>query len=166
MSYLVQPANKYTFKMPRVKKWVQRHCKGNILNLFAGKTKLHANEVRVDIDPAVNPDYCCDAHDFVRTWNGKKFDTVILDPPYNVRKAREKYNGNWIGSFTKIKDILPNIINNGGIVIIFGYDTTGMGKKRGFKKIEILVINHCGDFNDTLALVEQKINQTKITEFE
>lgn len=157
MTYLKQPPNKYTFKMPRVKKWVEKNCQGYTLNLFAGKILLDANEFRVDIDKEMPADHYGDAFEFVETWKGKKFDTIILDPPYNLRKSREKYDGRWIGSLTKIKNILHEIMNDRCIVISFGYDTTGMAKSRGFEKLEVLVICHSGDHNDSLAVVERKL---------
>ena len=90
-----------------------------------------------------------------------KFDTIILDPPYNVRKAREKYGGRYIGSFTKIKNELHRVLKESSIVITFGYDTVGMAKKRGFEKIGICLVCHNGDHNDTLCLVE-KHNEYKL----
>ena len=65
--------------------------------------------------------------------------------------------GVYTSELRKIKTILPDIINNKGRVLSYGYDTTGMGKNRGFKKIAICVVNHVGDHNDTLCLVEEKI---------
>ena len=48
-------------------------------------------------------------------------------------------------------------MNDGCIVISYGYDTVGMSKSRGFKKIGVCVVCHNGDHNDTLCLVEQLI---------
>jgi tRNA G10 N-methylase Trm11 len=128
-----------------------------VLNLFAGTTKLNVDEFRVDIDTTTNPDYCGDAHKFVEDCETARFDTIILDPPYNLRKAREKYGGRFIGLFTKTKNILPRILKTGGIVITLGYDTVGMSQSRGFEKFAICVICHNGDHNDTLCVVERKI---------
>lgn len=157
MCYLSQPPKRYTFEQPKLKEWVERHCQGRTLNLFAGTTRLNINEFRVDLDPTVNPDYCGDAFEFVRTCRPNSFDTVLLDPPYNLRKAREKYGGRYIGLFTKIKDILPRIIRPNGMVIILGYDTVGMSRSRGFEKTAVCVICHNGDHNDTLCVVERKL---------
>jgi len=158
-TYLTQPANRYTFKQPRLRKWVEDHCEGKVLNLFAGKVKLNVNEIRVDIDPEADADYYIDAYDFVYTCvtDGIKFDTIVLDPPYNLRKSREKYEGRCIGSFTKIKDLLSNILTDNGVIITLGYDTVGMSKSRGFSKEAICIVCHNGDHNDTLCLKERKI---------
>jgi hypothetical protein len=158
-TYLMQPPNKYTFKQPRLKKWVEDNCEGEVLNLFAGIVLLNVKETRVDIDETTNPDFCMDAYDFVLYCieNNIKFDTILLDPPYNLRKSREKYEGRYIGSLTKIKNLLPNILNDNGVIIALGYDTVGMGKRRGFKKEAICLICHSGDHNDTLCLKERKL---------
>lgn len=158
-TYLAQPPKRYTFQQPKLKEWIEKYCKGNVLNLFAGIVKLNVNEIRVDIDKNVSADYCMDAYDFVNMAIEKdmKFDTIVLDPPYNLRKSREKYGGRYIGSFTKIKEKLPLILSEKGIVITLGYDSVGMARCRGFEKIAICLICHNGDHNDTICLVERKL---------
>ncbi len=157
-TYLNQPPKKYTFQQPALKAWVEMNCSGKVLNLFAGKVKLNVNEDRVDIDKKVPADYYMDAFAFVSMAlrRGMKYDTIILDPPYNLRKSREKYGGRCIGSFTKIKNAITQILNKGGIVITLGYDTVGMSKCRGFTKVAICIVCHNGDHNDTLCLKEER----------
>jgi len=91
--YINQPPKRYTFEQPKLKRLVESYCKPVVLNLFAGKVRLDVDEVRVDLDVSTQPDFNADAFDFVSGWEGSKFQTVILDPPYNLRKAREKYQG-------------------------------------------------------------------------
>jgi len=153
--YLAQPPKKWTFEQPKLKLWCEKWCKGKVLNLFAGKTKMNCNEFRVDIVDDYAPDYIGDAYEFV-TNTKMKFDTIIIDPPYNLRKSREKYKGKYIGSLTKLKNELTRILNNNGRVISFGYDSVGMAKCRGFEKIAIALVCHNGDHNDTICLVEAK----------
>ncbi len=155
--YLKQPPKKWTFEQPKLKKWVESWCKGKVLNLFAGKTKLNVDELRVDLGGEFYPDYQIGAEEFVKTWKGNKFDTIVLDPPYNLRKSREKYNGIYIGSFTKIKKLLSPMLNDNGIIITLGYDSVGMGK--GFEKIAICLVCHSGDHNDTIVTIERKVNR-------
>lgn len=164
-TYLTQPPKRYTFEQPQLLAWVRKWCDrgfgSTVLNLFAGKVPLRTltiNEYRVDIDPTCVADYHGDAYEFVRDTK-TKFDVVVLDPPYNIRKAREKYESRWIGKLTKIKNILPNILNKNGRVISLGYDTVGMSKSRGFKKIAICLVCHGGDHNDTIGLVEEVITK-------
>jgi hypothetical protein len=154
-TYISQPPKCYTFEQPQVKKWVENHCQGKVLNLFAGKVKLDVNEIRNDIDTSMDCDYHKDAYDLICQIKDK-FDTIILDPPYSLRKSREKYGDRYIGSFTKIKNKLYSILNENGIIITFGYDSVGMSKSRGFEKKAILLICHNGDHDDTIGLVENK----------
>ena len=144
--------------MTDVKRYVEQWCKGKVLNLFAGKILLNVDEIRVDINSDMNADYYMDALEFVQTYE-YKFDTIILDPPYNLRKAREKYKGQWVGSLTLIKNNLPQILKPDSRIISFGYDTVGMSWKRGCKKIAIGLVCHNGDHNDTIILVEEFAQQ-------
>jgi hypothetical protein len=152
-TYLAQPPRRYTFEQPQLKLWTEKWCKGKVLNLFAGTTKLNVDEFRVDIDKNCPADWYGDAYEFVTTTD-LRFDTIVFDPPYNLRKAREKYGGRYIGLATKIKNKLPKILNQNGRIISFGYDTVGMSKSRGFNKIAICLVCHNGDHQDTLCLVE------------
>ena len=151
---MYQPPKKYTFEQPQLRTWVEGQCKGKVLNLFAGKTKLNIDEFRVDIDPLVSPNYCGDAFDFVMKTE-LRFDTIILDPPWSIRKSREKYEGRIVGSFTKIKNNLRRILNDGGRVITVGYSSTGMSKSRGFTKTALCIICHNGDHDDAYAVAEE-----------
>ena len=170
--YMLQPPRRYTFEQPKLKFWVEKWCKENVLNLFAGKVKLDVMEIRNDIDKNMPSNFHMDAYEFIEywyknfiqinaNWKSNLFDTVILDPPYNIRKAREKYEKGYVGLFTKIKDILPKILTKDARVISFGYDTVGMSQARGFKKIAICIVCHGGDHNDTLVVVEDRISNLK-----
>lgn len=188
LTYMMQPPKRWTFAQPRLRKWVEQHCVGHVLNLFAGKTTLNVYETRVDINPDMNRiEFPMDAYTFVREWiklldpamgmgnyrllcesanssnpiRPEKFDTVILDPPYSIRKGREKYGGKYIGRLTRIKNLLPQILSEQGRIISLGYDSVGMSASRGFRKLALCVVCHSGDHNDTLCLVEEKIPEPK-----
>lgn len=154
-TYLAQPPKKFTFEQPKLREWCKKWCSGKVLNLFAGKTKLNVDEFRVDCNKEMLADWYGDALEFVKTTD-LKFDTIVLDPPYNLRKSREIYQGKYIGSFTKIKNELNRILNPNGKIITFGYDSVGMSKSRGFKKIAICLVCHNGDHNDTICIVEKQ----------
>lgn len=160
-TYITQPPSRYTFKQPKLKQWVEKWCIGKTLNLFCGKVFLDIDEIRNDIDEDMPAHYHMDAFEFVTSWDKCKFKTIILDPPYNIRKAREKYHSKWIGKLTQVKGTLLNIIEPGARIISLGYDTVGMGYQRGFKKLAICLVCHNGDHNDTIGLVEELV-QTKL----
>lgn len=174
IKYIQTPPKRYTFEMKKVKEWTELNSKGLVLNLFAGKTKLNLNEIRVDINKEMTKiDYIMDSFSFINFWieeKNDKFDTIILDPPYSLRKAREKYdismknsnpnvnvhNKKMIGSFTIIKNVISNILAPEGRVLTFGYNSTGLGNARGFKKTKLLLINHFGDYDDTMGIIEEQ----------
>jgi len=155
--YLKTPLNKYTFKMPKIRHWVESVAEGYCLNLFAGETILKINEVRNDIRAEMNADYKMDALKFCQQWTGNKFNTVILDPPYSYRKSMEMYGGKVTSPFNALKDAILNIITNNAIVITFGYHSVSMGLLRGFKTEGICLMSHGGAIHDTIATLERKI---------
>lgn len=154
----MQPLNKYTFKAPKIRAWVIVHCKGNVLNLFAGPTMLGVNEVRVDLDKTMKDAIYMDALDFVKLLiNTNRYDTIVIDPPYSYRKSMELYKGHRNSRFKQLLDEIPKILKGDGRIITFGYHSSVMGKKRGFKIVEILLISHGGAIHDTIATVEERI---------
>lgn len=105
-----------------------------------------------------------DALEFVLSWDGDKFDTVLLDPPYAYRKSMEMYKGIVASPFRQLKDAIPSILNVGGTVITFGYHSTVMGTNRGFSLERIALFSHGGAIHDTIASVEiyDGVNQGKL----
>lgn len=157
IEYMKVPLNRYTFSIKPIRRWVEKNAEGKVLNLFAGKTKLNLNEYRIDLDRAMLADEYMDAYEFIKQCE-EKFDTIILDPPYSYRKSIEMYDGKKASRLNQIKDLIPNILKNDGIVITFGYHSVSMGKKRGFIQEKILLMSHGGAIHDTIAVIERKIN--------
>ncbi len=153
---------RYTFESPRIKKWVEDNSNGKCLNLFAGKTKLNLDEIRNDVDKTMLADYHKDAVDFVKEWKGKKFDTIILDPPYSYRKSMEMYNGNKASRFKILADLIPTILKEKGIVISFGYHSTFLSKKRNATLKKLCVFAHGGSQHCTIGIIEQLNNRKGI----
>lgn len=58
----------------------------SILQPFGGRATVGD---RCDLDPLVEPDWICDAHDLPMP--DESYDCVILDPPYSDREALELY---------------------------------------------------------------------------
>lgn len=155
IEYMKTPLNKYTFSIKPIRIWIERNSKGKTLNLFAGKTRLRLHETRVDSDKTMDADYYMDAYDFVKQCKDK-FDTIILDPPYAYRKSIEMYNGHKASRFNQIKDLIPRLLNEKGIVITCGYHSVSMGNRRGFKQDKVLLISHGGAIHDTIFTIETK----------
>jgi hypothetical protein len=146
---------RYTFESPKIKEWVEKQCEGKVLNLFAGKSRLAVDETRVDIDTEALADYHMDVLEFVKQCDNK-YDTIILDPPYALRKAMEMYKGNYTSKFKQIADEIPRLLNKTGCVISFGYHSTFLGKVRGFRLDKMCVFAHGGSQHCTIAIVEKE----------
>jgi len=56
------------------------------------------------------------------------------------------------------RDTIHQILDIGGIVISFGWNSIGMGKRRGYKIEDILLVCHGPGHNDTICMVERKIS--------
>ena len=160
MQYMSQPAKKWTFEQPKLKLFVEQWCKGKVLNLFAGKTRLNVDEFRIDSSDEFKPDILIDALEFIKTTD-KKFDTIILDPPYSLRKSMEIYKGHYYSKWGLIINNLERVCNDKCRVIFFGYNSVGMSKKRGFEKIAICLVCHNGSHNDTIVTVEERASHNK-----
>lgn len=155
-TYMKTPLYRYTFKNARIREWVETNVEGKVLNLFAGKVKLNCDEVRNDLNFDMNAEYHLDALEFVKTWDGPKFDTVLLDPPYALRKSMEMYDGKICSPFNATKNEIVSILVPEGIVITLGYHSVSMGKTRGFEQEHILLMSHGGAIHDTIATIERR----------
>ena len=147
---------RYTFESPKIKVWVESKSDGRVLNLFAGKTLLNLDEIRNDIDKDMVADYHMDCVDFVNDWDGPKFDTIILDPPYALRKAMEMYNGNYTSRFKMLANAIDRILAENGRIISFGYHSTFMGKVRGYDLDTLCVFAHGGAQHCTIGIIERR----------
>lgn len=119
-----------------------------------------------DLNPEYNTDYHLDALDFLRQFTDNSIDGVLYDPPYSVRQVAESYKhfgyevtseitrSDW---WTKHKKEIARIAKIGGKVISFGWNSMGIGKNNGFEIQRILLVPHGGIHNDTIVVVEKKI---------
>jgi len=131
---------------------------------FAGEYSIA--EITNDINPEKRAKFHLDAHEFAKQLNNTKLNGVLFDPPYSLRQCKEVYenlgrkfsirDGQICGRWKELKDVLTEKIMDGGIVISFGWNSEGFGKKRGCKLIEILLVAHGSGHNDTIVTVEQK----------
>ena len=166
ITYLKQNISRWTFSSPKVGEWVKNvTLSGEVLNLFAGKTHLFENddnhiETRVDISDEFDPPFLSDAALFLQSIHGS-WETIILDPPYSYRKSMEKYKGKTVSNFRKVKDLIIELPVKPKRVITFGYQSVSMGESRGYKVSELLIVSHGGAYHDTIATVEDLMENCK-----
>jgi len=122
-----------------------------------------------DLNPETAAEWHLDALEFLETLREKdvRADLGLFDPVYSLRQLRECYDNlgrklslkdtRFKGSWTLEKDLLASLIEVGGIVLSFGWNTIGMGKQRGFEAMEVLMVVHGGAHHDTLCIAERKV---------
>ena len=157
--------NKWTFEIEPIRKLIYRYggdFKGWI-DPFAGMNS--PAEITNDLNPKMLANYHINAHEFIDMFNKNEITGILFDPPYNLSQLKECYDNIGIAFgqfeatkyFSQLKGKMSNIIKPGGIIICCGWNSNGVGKKRGFKMIEILLVHHGRDHYDTIITVEQKI---------
>lgn len=157
--------NKNTFDIEPIRKIIYKYFSDSSLSIdpFANKNKIC--KITNDINPKFNTDYCMDAIDFLKKFNDRSIDFILYDPPYSPRQVSECYKnvGRTVNMQTtqssfwgNLKNEISRIIKPDGIVISFGWNSNGIGKTKGFTMIEILIVAHGGQHNDTIVTVEKK----------
>jgi hypothetical protein len=159
-----------TFSITPINNLIRRYKEdtSTSVDIFARNNRLAT--FTNDLNPNTEAEYHLDAIDFVEVLKAQnvKADLILFDPPYSPRQVSECYQS--VGKkvtakdtsaafYSDIKDAILSICHIGTIVMSFGWNSTGMGAKRGFEQIEILLVNHGGSHNDTICTVEQFTKQ-------
>lgn len=163
--------NHNTFSIPSIKELLRLRLRGCdvIVDPFARNSSI--GTMTNDLNPNTSARYHMDAKEFLAMLigNGERADAVLFDPPYSRRQMKEMYQG--IGleytnaesqeftSWSRVKDLLAMLCEMGGVSISFGWNSAGLGKRRGFRIEEVLLVHHGEGHHDTIVVVESKINQ-------
>lgn len=167
-----------TFSVKPIKELVEKYLVqigGVSIDPFARDTTYATH--RNDMNSKCSAEYQMDAYEFLLHMEDKGIvaDLILFDPPYSPRQAADCYaaagvdpktldavrkrKGNvWqrTKSWSEEKSVISRIQKPGGVVISFGWDSNGIGKKRGYEIEEILLICHGACHNDTICMVERK----------
>lgn len=141
--------------------WSHKH----ILVPFAGMTRWHKHPdiTYIDLD-ATRPDpkIVGDALEILPQLvaQGKKYDLIISDPPFSFHQAVHSYGNEKLQDITYIKRMYDQLLVPGGVIIHFGFNSTGMGMMRQYKKEKLMIVALGGSHNDILVLKERKMKQT------
>ena len=156
--------NGCTFSIPQIEGFISRHTAGAdvIVDPFARNSRV--GTITNDLNPSTDADYNMTAIDFLGmlVHDGIKADAVLYDPPYSPRQVKECYQG--IGRevtqqdtqasfYREAKRLIRALVNPGGIVLSFGWSSSGMGKT--FEHLEVLLVHHGGAHNDTICVAQQ-----------
>ena len=160
-------SNKNTFNISPIANLINKYISDDdrkvIVDPFANSCQI--GTITNDLNPKFNTTYHLDALDFLKMIDSESVDVVLYDPPYSPRQVKESYESVGItvtAEHTKASwrakhlDEIARILKPNGICLCFGWNTNGVGKKRGMEMIEVLIVPHGSSKNDTLCTVEIK----------
>jgi len=160
--------NLETFSVTPIGELVQRYLRRATVSIdpFA-RNKRWATYTN-DLNPTTEAEYHMEVVDYLNllTERGVKADLFLFDPPYSPRQIKECYSsiGKTMttadGQSARLKKLwrqaaLP-LLTDDAIVISCGWNSVGFGVMLGFELIEVLLVCHGGDHNDTIVTVERK----------
>lgn len=153
--------SKWTFKMRPIQKLFTKYQVGTgWIDPFAGENSPAQMTNDIEGRGAM---YSWDALEFLKTLPDNAAAGCLFDPPYSVEQCLRRYTAKYKGTagraeyWAKCKDEIARIISPQGMAISFCWDSTGMGKSRGFEIIEVMLLCHGACHNDTIITVERKL---------
>lgn len=158
-------ANKCTFQIKAIRSFVTKYLKSGMVSVDPFARDCNLGTYTNDINPGTSAQYHEDVLFFLIRMREMRVqaDCAIWDPPYSAEAAKREYGRKldmgdiyrW-RRWTAERNLLNEIMKEGGVVLSFGWDSSGMGKIRGYEQIEILLVNHGQAKNDTICLAERK----------
>ncbi len=156
-----------TFSIPPIGRFVRRHLEGltRTVDPFARNSRLCTH--RNDLNPQTAAEWHLEAVEFLTEMGrkGERYDGAVLDPPYSPRQVSDCYASAGMRAgqkdtqnavlYRSVRDAVLPLLLPGAVVLSFGWNSVGMGKNRGFRQVEILLVCHGGAHNDTICLAER-----------
>ena len=168
MSRVWAMPNHNTFEIKPIREFVLKYLSQSKFSIdpFARDSKLAT--ITNDLNPDTDTGYHLLAKDFLSVMKERQIkpDLVIMDPPYSIGQIKQCYESfgadfgqheaQFTPSWVEERDIIKEILTNGGVVLSFGWNSNCMGKTRGFEIVEIMLVAHGGPHNDTICVAERK----------
>jgi hypothetical protein len=163
--------NKDTFQCPPIRSFVMKYLRESKVSVDPFACNFQGCTYTNDLNPNTAAQYHMDARDFLSMLVDKQIraDFVVFDPPYNPSQAKQLYEeiglnlparvGRAAGVWAEEKTLAAHILTYDGIFLWFGWNTNGMGKKRGFSIQEILLVAHGRGHNDTICMAERRTSE-------
>lgn len=165
MKRIWEMPNSNTFDIKCINQFIQGYNREGIISIDPFSNKNRIAKITNDIDPEMKCEFNLDALDFLKTFDKDSIDLVLFDPPYSPRQVSECYKkmGRTVNMQTtqasfwsNLKKEVSRIVKPNGYALCFGWNSSGIGIKRGFTLEEILLVSHGGNHNDTICTAERK----------
>jgi len=161
--------NSSTFEIAPIRNFVKKYLNNSKISIDPFARNQEFATYTNDLDPDTKAKYHLPAEEFlIKLKNDNiKADLIIFDPPYSPRQISECYKN--IGKkcnmedtqsgklYSKIKNLINDLLEPQGHVLSFGWNSVGMGRKYNYLTEEILLVCHGGAHNDTICLSERKV---------
>lgn len=158
-----------TFSVKPIGEMVQRYLRSSKFSVDPFSRNNRWAEHTNDLNPDTKAAYHMDAENFLGMLqnHGIKCDLAIIDPPYSPRQISECYKAAGIKCgmvetqnaklYSRVRNALVPILTHDATVLSFGWNSAGMGLKRGFEIVEILIVCHGAAHNDTICMAERRL---------
>ena len=153
-----------TFSVKPIGEFVQRYLTQSVCSVDPFARNNQWCDYTNDLNPETKAKYHLDAEEFL-DHVGVYFDCAIFDPPYSPRQISECYKsvGREVGMagtqnaalYSRVRVALAKCLLPNAIVLSFGWNSVGMGKKYNAEILEILLVAHGGAHNDTICMAER-----------
>lgn len=159
-----------TFSVPPIGRFVQKYLALSAVSVDPFARNNTWATYSNDLNPNTQAQRHMDAEAFLRQLSAEgrneTIDCAILDPPYSPRQISELYKEAGITCgmkdtqsavlYQRVKAALAPLLTQDAVVLSFGWNSSGMGKKHGFEPVEILLVAHGGAHNDTICMAERR----------
>jgi hypothetical protein len=160
-----------TFSVPPIGDFVRRYLKESTVSVDPFARNCELARFTNDLNPETKAQSHLDAEDFLKSLQFADkpgiFDLVLFDAPYSPRQISECYQqvGREVGMagtqngalYLRVRNAIVPLLAPNAIVLSFGWNSSGMGKERGFEIQEILLVCHGGAHNDTICMAERML---------
>lgn len=153
-TFTVEPIRRLVERYVDSGTWIDPFCRNSVFKPLCEFTN--------DINPKFAGTHNMDALDFLKSLPAESVDGVLFDPPFSPRQVKEAYQGFGPCDTTRRfysdrKREAARVLKLGGIAIVCGWNSLGLGAKNGMDIVEVLMVNH-GDQNDTIVTVCRKVS--------
>lgn len=161
--------NTDTFDCPPIAEFVRRHLNGSACSVDPFSRNKRWATWTNDLNPNTSAEFHMPADEFLKMLAGQsvKCDLALLDPPYSPRQISECYREAGLKAtmtttqnaalYSRVKGALLELLTPGAIVLSFGWNSCGMGKKLGFEISEGMIVCHGAAHNDTICIAERRL---------